>query len=103
QAREPAGIYGHSLHAASSDLALWGQGQRIITYGSSQLPKELPPSFEFSSRVIFAANVIPKNDAFKAVLSRCDQFELSASNEEVRSEEHTSELQSRENLVCRLL
>src|SRR5690606_40812735 len=27
----------------------------------------------------------------------------SAGNEEARSEEHTSELQSRENLVCRLL
>ena len=44
----------------------------------------LPPSFEFTSRCIFAANVIPsKNDAFKAVLSRCDIYELSATNEEV--------------------
>jgi hypothetical protein len=44
----------------------------------------LPPSFEFTSRVIFAANVIPaKNDAFRAVLSRCDIFELAASNEEI--------------------
>ena len=35
-------------------------------------------------RFLFAANVIPKkNDAFKAVLSRCDIFELSATNEEV--------------------
>ena len=40
--------------------------------------------FEFTSRCIFAANVIPgKNDAFRAVLIRCDIFELSATNEEV--------------------
>lgn len=64
--------------------ALWGQGQRVVTYNSSQLAADLPSSFEFSSRMIFAANVIPKkNDAFKAVLSRCDQFELSATNGEI--------------------
>ncbi|QDT24410.1 hypothetical protein [Gimesia chilikensis] len=61
--------------------ALWGS-PRIVTYNSSQL-SNLPSSFEFTSRVIFAVNVIPKNDAFKAVLSRCDQFELSATNGEV--------------------
>ena len=56
----------------------------LVTYSSSQLPSDYPPSFEFTSRCIFAANVIPsKNDAFKAVLSRCDIYELSATNEEV--------------------
>lgn len=63
--------------------ALWGH-PRVITYGSSQLPGDLPSSFEFTSRCVFAANVIPKrNDAFKAVLSRCDIFELDATNAEV--------------------
>lgn len=63
--------------------ALWGT-PRIVTYNSSQLPGGLPSSFEFASRCIFAANVIPqKNDAFKAVLSRCDIFQLEATNEEV--------------------
>lgn len=63
--------------------ALWGS-PRIVTYGSSQLPSDLPPRFEITSRFIFAANVIPKkNLAFNAVLSRCDLFELSATNEEV--------------------
>jgi hypothetical protein len=62
--------------------ALWGD-PRIVTYGSSQLD-DLPGSFLFESRVVFCANVIPRrNDAFKAVLSRCDIFELSASQEEV--------------------
>lgn len=63
--------------------ALWGN-PRVVTYGSSQLPDDLPNSFETTARFIFAANVIPrKNDAFKAVLSRCDIFELSATNDEV--------------------
>lgn len=77
-------MFGSMAHLGLLRSALWGQGQRIITYGSSQLPANLPPSFDFSSRCIFAANVIPKkNDAFKAVLSRCDQFELAATNDEV--------------------
>jgi hypothetical protein len=55
----------------------------VVSYGSSQLD-DLPPSFIFESRLVFAANVIPKrNDAFKAVLSRCDIYELSATQEEV--------------------
>lgn len=63
--------------------ALWGS-PRIVTYNSSQLPDSLPSSFEFTSQCVFAANVIPrKNDAFRAVLSRCDIFELMASNDEV--------------------
>tara|TARA_R110002072_G_scaffold287242_1_gene452571 strand:+ start:13283 stop:14194 length:912 start_codon:yes stop_codon:yes gene_type:complete len=62
--------------------ALWGN-PRIVTYGSSQLA-DLPSSFEFTSRCVFACNVIPKsNNAFDAVLTRCDQFELSATNGEV--------------------
>jgi hypothetical protein len=62
--------------------ALWG-APRIVTYNSSQLD-DLPASFIFESRIIFCANVIPKrNDAFKAVLSRCDIFELSATQEVV--------------------
>jgi len=63
--------------------ALWGQNGRIVTYSSSQLG-DLPSSFEFESRLIMTANTIPKkNHAFKAVLSRIDCFELSASNAEV--------------------
>ena len=76
-------IFGSMAHLGLLRSALWGT-PRIVTYGSSQLPSDLPPRFETTSRFIFAANVIPqKNDAFKAVLSRCDIFELSASNEEV--------------------
>ena len=76
-------IFGSMTHLGLLRSALWGS-PRIVTYGSSQLPSDLPPRFEITSRFLFAANVIPKkNDAFKAVLSRCDIFELSATNEEV--------------------
>ena len=76
-------IFGSMAHLGLLRSALWGT-PRVVTYGSSQLPSELPPRFETTSRFIFAANVIPKkNPAFFAVLSRCDIFELSATNEEV--------------------
>jgi hypothetical protein len=75
-------IFSSMAHLGLLRSALWGN-PRIVTYGSSQLD-DLPGSFTFESRLVFCANVVPKrNDAFKAVLSRCDIFELSASQEEV--------------------
>ncbi len=64
--------------------ALWGETneKRLVTYNSSQL--KTPASFYFTGRILFAVNVLPRcNPAFNAVLSRVDQYELSASNEEV--------------------
>jgi len=64
--------------------ALWegDKGNRIVNYSSSQL--KLPSSFRFEGRIVFAINTLPRqNHAFAAVLSRVDQFELSASNQEV--------------------
>ena len=64
--------------------ALWGETdeKRLVTYNSSQL--KLPASFHFEGRIVFAINTLPhRNAAFQAVLSRVDQFELTASNEEV--------------------
>lgn len=76
-------ILGSMAHLGLLRSALWGH-PRIVTYGSSQLPGDLPSSFEFSSRCVFAVNVLPRrNDAFKAVLSRCDVYELDATNQEV--------------------
>ena len=75
-------IFGSMAHLGLLRSSLWGD-PRVVSYGSSQLD-DLPPSFIFESRLVFAANVIPrKNDAFKAVLSRCDIFELSATKSEV--------------------
>lgn len=76
-------MYSSMVHLGLLRSALWGQ-PRIVTYGSSQLPDNLPNSFETTARFVFAANVVPKkNDAFKAVLSRCDIYNLEATNEEV--------------------
>src|SRR5271165_2998597 len=75
-------IFGSMSHLGLLRSALWGD-PRIVTYGSSQLD-DLPGSFIFESRLIFSGNVIPRrNDAFKAVLSRCDIFQLDASQEEI--------------------
>jgi hypothetical protein len=75
-------VYSSMAHLGLLRSALWGD-PRVVTYNSSQLD-DLPSSFIFESRIIFCANVIPKkNDAFKAVLSRCDIFELSATRDEV--------------------
>ena len=75
-------ILSSMAHLGLLRSALWGD-PRVVCYGSSQLD-DLPSSFVIDSRLVFCANVIPrKNDAFKAVLSRCDIFELSASQEEV--------------------
>jgi hypothetical protein len=75
-------VFSSMAHLGLLRSALWGD-PRVVTYNSSQLD-DLPASFIFESRIIFCANVIPKrNDAFKAVLSRCDIFELSATQEEV--------------------
>src|SRR5690606_41965453 len=54
-----------------------------------------------SNRALYGAEVY-ENHAGSARVSRCHAGE-SRANPWARSEEHTSELQSRENLVCRLL
>ena len=75
-------IFGSMSHLGLLRSALRGD-PRVVTYGSSQLD-DLPGSFIFESRLIFSGNVIPhRNDAFKAVLSRCDIFQLDATQQEV--------------------
>jgi len=77
-------IYGNLQVLGLLRSALGGQGKRVVTYSSTQLPDNLPNRFTFNSRIIFCSNAIPKrNEAFLAVLSRVDCFELVASNDEV--------------------
>jgi hypothetical protein len=47
-------MFASMAHLGLLRSALWGS-PRIVTYGSSQLPSDLPPRFEFTSRCIFAA------------------------------------------------
>lgn len=64
--------------------ALFGQPDRICTYSSSQLPEDLPPRFLTTSRFIFCANQVPKNNPmFDAVLSRCLVYRMDMSNSEI--------------------
>jgi hypothetical protein len=89
---QDAVVFGDDIDSIARNLpalgilrsALWGEdhGQRLVTYNSSQL--KIPSSFYFNGRIILALNTLPRqNHAFNAVLSRVDQFELTASNEEV--------------------
>ena len=65
------GMYGSAVHLGLLRSALFGQPDRIVTYHSSQLPDDLPPSFVTYSRFIFCANQAPKkNPMFDAVLTR---------------------------------
>lgn len=76
-------VFRSTPHLAILRTALWGH-PRIVGYGSSRLPHNLPSSFETTARFIFVANRIPKRRTdFEAVLSRCDVFELSATNEKI--------------------
>jgi hypothetical protein len=78
------GMYSSAVHLGLLRSALYGQPDRIVTYHSSQLPDDLPPSFETLSRFIFCANQTPKkNPMFDAVLTRCLVYRLDISNAEV--------------------
>src|SRR5690606_40998925 len=74
--------------------------ERIIS--EYQAVKESEPTREVVEQMQELATAA---QAVKAENERraAEQAELAAAAEEARSEEHTSELQSRENLVCRLL
>jgi hypothetical protein len=89
---QDAVVFGDDIDSMARNLpalgilrsALWGENneKRLVTYNSSQL--KIPSSFHFTGRIILALNTLPRqNFAFSAVLSRIDQFELTASNEEV--------------------
>ncbi len=76
-------IYGNLQVLGLLRSALWGQGDRVVTYTTTQLDG-MPSRFVFTGRMILCANSIPsRNPAFKAVLSRCDTFTLAADREEV--------------------
>ncbi len=78
------GMYTSAVHLGLLRSALYGQPDRIVTYHSSQLPDDLPPSFQTLSRFIFCANQTPKkNPMFDAVLTRCLVYRLDISNAEV--------------------
>ncbi len=63
--------------------ATWNDVERVVTYTSSQLT-DIPDRFVFNSRIVFCANRIPRrNEAFRALVSRCDIYTLQATSEEM--------------------
>src|SRR5207253_11232051 len=85
----------------SSDLLAWLTSRflvAILSTGPSQVVFDLTPSWHvlgFTSAVAIATGVL---------FGLAPAFQITAAGpSQVRSEEHTSELQSRGHLVCRLL
>ena len=78
------GMYKSATHLGLLRSALYGHPTRIVTYNSSTLPDDLPPSFETISRFVFLANQVPKKcPMFDAVLTRCLVYRLDLSNQEI--------------------
>src|SRR5690606_40895317 len=88
--RQLADRFVHDLAAIDPSVAT-GLG---LNPGDDRLPDLSPEGYQ------------AKVDLASSVLAELDALEQSAGPDgwdDLRSEEHTSELQSRENLVCRLL
>ena len=78
------GMYRSAVHLGLLRSALYGQPDRVVTYHSSQLPNDLPSSFQTTSRFIFCANQVPKKSPmFDAVMTRCLVYRMDLSNEEI--------------------
>ena len=54
-------MFGSMPHLGLLRSATWGS-PRVVCYNSSQMPDDLPSSFETTARFIFAANVIPRKN-----------------------------------------
>src|SRR5690606_42118884 len=89
-ATPPPASYALSLHDALPIFA------PLQVQGAQLLPQQV------ADAAVVALDLVPRGDAHGAdaehVLQACGEI-----GQVGRSEEHTSELQSRENLVCRLL
>jgi len=60
-------MFSSMAHLGLLRSSLWGN-PRVVTYGSSQLPDDLPSAFETTARFVFAANVIPKRKCVQGSL-----------------------------------
>src|SRR5690606_39293270 len=92
-----------SIVILSSYLSLYAARFALIVASSSQCVAIKVGEFLkiFSKAVSLSTNIFPVDEPMKTLTPQTSRglvFKTSS-----RSEEHTSELQSRENLVCRLL
>lgn len=65
--------------------ALWSStGKRIISWHTtSGKLKDIPTSFEFTGKILFSMNEVPKGEQFKTLLSRCFSCDLEFSYSEI--------------------
>jgi hypothetical protein len=78
---------------------------RHVSYVTS-VQFDAPPSFRFNSRIIIAANSVPKSAAFKALASRCLVFHLEPSQQEILEQFQVLAARGFEDLtpdVCRMV
>src|SRR5690606_42039499 len=94
--------YPLSLHDA---LPIWSVYEVAATWLAAGLdPNETLIYRQSDVPEVFELNWIISCVTPKGLLNRAHAYKAAVdANEAARSEEHTSELQSRENLVCRLL
>src|SRR5690606_41693017 len=92
--------YHRTLHSfptrRSSDL---GRDQVLVVHGRDQRFADPVLDFQEHVGVVLLADQLP----YRLALLHRQGFQDERDIGRMRSEEHTSELQSRENLVCRLL
>src|SRR5699024_12621881 len=86
----------------SSDLSSISSSN-VSNVASSGISNTNTSSSKFGSKSMFVYSIVERLSAvWSTIFNKC-QFSLSIHISCVRSEEHTSELQSRFDLVCRLL
>lgn len=63
--------------------ALFGNPNRLVTWNSTSLPRDLPDRFETTSRFIILANSLPKGPIMQAILTRTLFYRMELSNEDI--------------------
>src|SRR5690606_41980418 len=91
-------IYTLSLHDALPICIIHEVEKEAIVYNKNLTPQPHSPSF-LSDAICYNACEMAKDVKANALIGMTQSGRTGF----MRSEEHTSELQSRENLVCRLL
>src|SRR5688572_32486603 len=90
--------------AASTDYAPSVHGHRVHVRRFFFIMIRRPPrSTLFPYTTLFRSIPRPDDPTGAPALAEADRYSVQEKLDELRSEEHTSELQSQSNLVCRLL
>src|SRR5690606_39482899 len=103
QCTRTAAIYALSLHDALPISGFIEKTRGTVTVGGTEVTAPGPDrGVVFQSHALFPWKTVLGNVTFGLRMKGMDKARREQAGRD-RSEEHTSELQSRENLVCRLL